>query len=184
MEALTERVSDAEIEIDGANAQIALKANQTAVDDLSERVSDAEIEIDGANAQIALKANSSTVDALGNRVSSAEIDIDGMNSEIVLKANKVYVDAEITSVKTLIADEIEAVKADIELAIADEIRTGAITCGGLAAVGSLSTSNATIGALTLGTNLISKTTIPIVTSFTQALGESAPTQQVTLLTVA
>lgn len=100
-----------------------------------------------------------------------------LGSRIDLKADKTYVE-------DLIADEIEAVKADIELAIADEIRTGAITCGGLAAVGSLSTSNATIGALRLGTDSISKKTIPVVTSFTQALGESAPTQEYTLLTVA
>jgi hypothetical protein len=115
--------------------------------------------------------------AVGENEASITATATKLGSRIDLKADKTYVE-------DLIADEIEAVKADIELAIADEIRTGAITCGGLAAVGSLSTSNATIGALRLGTDSISKKTIPVVTSFTQALGESAPTQNITLLTCA
>ena len=51
-------------------------------------MSQAEIDIDGANAAIALKASQTTVDALGNRVSQAEIDIDGANAAIALKVSK------------------------------------------------------------------------------------------------
>lgn len=87
-DALNNRVSSAEVEIDGINAKIALKANQTEVDNLTSRVSQAEIDIDGANAQIALKASQSTVDALGERVSQAEIDINGAEAQIALKVNK------------------------------------------------------------------------------------------------
>lgn len=87
-DALDNRVSSAEVEIDGTNAKIALKANQTEVDNLTSRVSQAEIDIDGANAQIALKASQSTVDALGERVSQAEIDINGAEAQIALKVNK------------------------------------------------------------------------------------------------
>ena len=90
---IEKRVSQAEIDIDGANAQIALKASQTDMDALGERVSQAEIDIDGANAAIALKASKTDVDALGERVSSAEINIDGANSQIALKASKTDVDA-------------------------------------------------------------------------------------------
>ena len=82
------RVSQAEIDIDGANAAIALKASQSVVDALGKRVSQAEIDIDGANAAIALKASQSVVDALGKRVSSAEINIDGANAQIELKVSK------------------------------------------------------------------------------------------------
>lgn len=67
---------------------ITLKASQSVVDALSTRVSQAEIDIDGANAAIALKASQKTVDALGERVSSAEINIDGANAAIELKVSK------------------------------------------------------------------------------------------------
>ena len=92
VDALGERVAQAEIDIDGANAQIALKASQSDLNAISSRVSQAEIDIDGANAQIVLKASQSSVDALGERVSQAEIDIDGAESKITLKANKTVVD--------------------------------------------------------------------------------------------
>ena len=85
---LGKRVSSAEVAIDGANAAIALKANQTTVDSLGTRVSAAEVAIDGANAAIALKANQTTVDSLGTRVSAAEVAIDGANAEIALKVSK------------------------------------------------------------------------------------------------
>lgn len=98
-----ERLSKAEISLDGVNAQIVLKADLETTDELARRVNAAEIEIDGANAQIVLKANSTTVDALGNRVSAAEVEIDGLNSEITLKADKVTIDAELTSIKKYFA---------------------------------------------------------------------------------
>ena len=182
---LTGRMSQAEIDIDGINAQILLKASREEVDALGTRLSQAEIEIDGANAEIILKASKTEVDNLGQRVSAAEIEIDGANSEIILKADKTYVDSQITTVKTLIAEEIEAVYTDVNYSIAESISTKALTVNGnVWASGTLTAVNMSAGSLTLGGDSISKTTIPIVTNFTQALGESAPTQQITLLTCA
>ena len=179
------RLSKAEIELDGINAQIVLKASRDEVDALGMRMSQAEIEIDGANAEIILKASKSEVDNLGKRVSAAEIEIDGANSEIILKADKTYVDSQITTVKTLIAEEIEAVYTDVNYSIAESISTKALTVNGnVWASGTLTAVNMSAGSLTLGGDSISKTTIPIVTNFTQALGESAPTQRITLLTCA
>lgn len=171
---LNNRLSKAEIELDGINAQIVLKASQEEVDDLGARMSAAEVEIDGANAQILLKASQTEVDDLGERVSSAEIEIDGMNSEITLKADKVYVDAQITEVKKLVAQEIDAAIADLDLSMSETIVTDYLTVK----------TKATISALALGGSNVSKTTLPIVTSITQALGESSPTKEYTLLTVA
>ena len=85
---LGNRVSSAEITINGLEARIDLKAEKTTVDDLGKRVSSAEVAIDGANAAIALKANQTTVDSLGTRVSAAEVAIDGANAEIALKVSK------------------------------------------------------------------------------------------------
>ena len=89
---LGERLSKAEITLDGVNAQIVLMASKEEVDDLGKRVSAAEIEIDGANAEINLKASQETVDELTSRVSSAEIAIDGANAAIDLKASQETVD--------------------------------------------------------------------------------------------
>lgn len=61
--------------------------NDTAMKDLEMRVTQAEIDIDGANAAIALKASELTVQALSQRLSQAEIDIDGANAAIDLKAS-------------------------------------------------------------------------------------------------
>ena len=70
------------------DGKINAKADSTVVDALGTRVGNAEIAIDGANAQIALKASQTTVDALGTRVSQAEIDIDGAEAAIALKVSK------------------------------------------------------------------------------------------------
>lgn len=86
------QINEALIRLDGAEAAILLKADQTAVSELGVRVSDAEIAIDGANAAIALKASQTTVDDLGERVSAAEIAIDGANSRINLKADMILLD--------------------------------------------------------------------------------------------
>lgn len=98
---LGNRVTSAEIAIDGANAAINLKADATVVDGLGTRISSAEVGIDGLNAKVDLKAEKTTVDDIGKRVSSAEIAIDGANSKITLKANKIDLDALITEVNGL-----------------------------------------------------------------------------------
>jgi hypothetical protein len=104
---LNNRLSKAEVEIDGINAQILLKASQEEVDDLGMRMSAAEVEIDGANAQILLKASHEEVDDLGRRVSSAEIEIDGINSEITLKADKIDLKGYVT------ASQFSALESDL-----------------------------------------------------------------------
>lgn len=67
---------------------ITLKADSTTVTEIGNRVSQTEISIDNANAQIALKASQNEVDALGNRVSSAESSIEVNAANIKLKVSK------------------------------------------------------------------------------------------------
>lgn len=104
---LTNRISNAEIRLDGIDATILLKADRELVNELETRVTSAEISIDGANANIALKADATIVDALGSRVSSAEIEIDGLNSEIELKADKITLNGYVK------ASEFSTLKADV-----------------------------------------------------------------------
>ena len=86
------RLSQAEIDIDAAEAAIALKASQETVSILEERTTSAEAAIDGLNASILLKADASTVTAQGERLTAAEADIDGANAAIALKASQTSVD--------------------------------------------------------------------------------------------
>lgn len=81
-----DRVSSAEINIDGANASIQLLTGVT--DNLTGRMSSAEIAIDGANAAIALKANQTTVDSLTGRVSTAESTLTVQAGQIESKVSK------------------------------------------------------------------------------------------------
>ena len=104
---------------------------------------------------------------VGENEASISTTATQLGSRIDLKADKTYVDE-------LVAEEIEAVVADVGLSISNNINTKQISVSGTAEVGSLK-----IGTMTVGT-----TTLPIVTEFTQALGESSPTTQITLLTVA
>lgn len=121
------QINEALIRLDGAEAAILLKADQTAVNELGVRVSDAEIAIDGANAAIELKASQTTVDDLGERVSAAEIAIDGANSLIALKADKIDLQGYVT-----IAD-LDAFKADISDLWADELRTSYVSADSVVA---------------------------------------------------
>lgn len=84
-----ERLNTVEVDLNGSDSSIGLIAK---VQQNTEEISSANVRIDGANAQISLKASKTEVDALGSRVSQAEIDIDGAQSQITLKANKTVVD--------------------------------------------------------------------------------------------
>lgn len=89
-----ERLSSAEITLNGADGQIGLVGRvETAEGDIKS----AEVKIDGLNSTISLKADATVTDALGERVSSAEVRIDGLNSEIELKADKITLDGYVTA---------------------------------------------------------------------------------------
>lgn len=144
------RVSNAEILIDGAEAKINLKANQSTVDDLTERLSDAEIAIDGAEAKIALKASQTVVDALGERMSAAEIEIDGAKSQIALKADLILLDGYVK------ASDFQTMWLEVmESAYIDSLNAGHIGCDSIGVNGTmscedLSAYSASLTSLSLG----------------------------------
>lgn len=94
---LNNRLSKAEIEIDGINAQILLKASQEEVTDLGMRMSAAGIDIRGDIANIKLLATQETVNDLGHDLSEAWIEINGLNSEIELKADRIELNGYVTA---------------------------------------------------------------------------------------
>lgn len=120
---LNNRLSKAEIEIDGINAQIILKASQEEVTDLGMRMSAAGIDIRGDIANIKLLATQETVNDLGEDLSEAWIEIDGLNSEIALKADKITLDGYVTT------STLNSKLSALENAIADEMYIGKFSCG-------------------------------------------------------
>lgn len=122
------RMSKAEIEIDGLNAQILLKASVEEVDDICEKLTKAGIEVRGDIANIKLMASQEVVDAVGERVSAAEIEIDGLASEITLKADKVTIDAELTSIKKYFAGSATVAKMVVTNLTANSMTFDGMKC--------------------------------------------------------
>lgn len=149
------QINEALIRLDGAEAAILLKADQTAVSELGVRVSDAEIAIDGANAAIALKASQTTVDELGERVSQAEIDIDGAKSQIALKADLILLNGYVK------ASEFETLWLEVmEGAYISSLNAGHIGCDSIGVNGTLACDDlaggsASLTELTLGGTSVS-----------------------------
>ena len=157
----------AKIIVDEANAHINLNAGE--INKLDNRVSTAEIDIDGINANILLKADVTITDELGRRVSSAELEIDGLNSQITLKADKIDLRGYVTM------QDYEAGIADLSAAFADSVSTEYLVASTYA------TFNCPIN---YQGDAVKKTTVPVVTEFTQASGQTAPTTDKTFLLTA
>lgn len=124
IDSLAGRMSTAEIEIDGINAQILLKASQEEVTDLGLRMSAAGINIRGDIATIEMLATQKTVDAMGERVSSAELEIDGINSTITLKADKIDLQGYVT------ASQLKTEFSNFESGISDSLYVSHLSAGG------------------------------------------------------
>jgi len=134
----------------------------------------ARIIVDEANANINL--NAGEINQLNGKMTQAGIEIDGLNSEITLKANKVYVDAQITTVKTLIADEIEAVYSDVNYSIAESVSTGALTVSGNGWVsGTMTASSTSTGSLRLNGNSIGMSSKTVLTGASLEVSSSGGT---------
>lgn len=139
-----ERLSSAEITLNGADGQIGLVGRvETAEGDIKS----AEVKIDGLNSSIILKADATVTDALGERVSSAEVKIDGLNSEIELKADKIALKGYVT------ADQLSAELADFKLTMNESVVTNFLGVN----------NKAVINSMTLDTKPISLESLDVAT---------------------
>ena len=77
--ALTTRVTQAEVDIDGLDAAITLKADATLVGTQGARLTTAEAEIDALQGQIVLKANNTDLTATDARVSTVETTLSALD---------------------------------------------------------------------------------------------------------
>lgn len=87
VEDVEKRVSSAEIAINAANSKILLLTENEEVNNLHHRVSSAEAAIDAANARIDLIVDGREITELADRVGSAEIRMNGLEGQITLKAS-------------------------------------------------------------------------------------------------
>ena len=111
--------------------------------------------IDGQNGVIESKVSKGDVASTINQTAQS----------VLISAEKIDLEGYVT------VDNLAASIADIGLTIGDTVVTEYLTI----------TSKATLAALALDGQNVSKTTLPIVTSFTQASGETAAIQNVTFL---
>lgn len=171
---------------DEANAHINLNAGE--INNLTGRMSQAEIDIDGLNASIVLKASQSTVDAIDGRVSQAEAELvvqsdaistkvskDGVISsinqtaeQITINASKINLDGYVT------ASQLEAEIADINLNFSNTVATD-----------TLEANSAIIGYMTYDDEYCtwkSKTVQTQIPSFTTATVTLANGNQIKVVT--
>jgi hypothetical protein len=74
--------------------------------DIQARLGSAEVDIDGLQAAVTLKADLTTVNSQGARITSAEADINALQGEVALKASNVdlsVTDARVTNVETTLS---------------------------------------------------------------------------------
>lgn len=170
------KIQLAEVRI--GQAEVDISAQQVEINSQGSRISNAEVRIDGAEAQIELKANQTTVDALGTRVSSAEVRIDGAEAEIELKVSKNGVIAAInltTEAATIQAEKInlngyvtakqlEAELENIELSFNERIYTNTLQANSVAT-----------GSFTLSGTNMSKLNKTFLTSSKISVGKATTT---------
>lgn len=176
---LGERVSAAEIRIDGVEAEITLKAAQAEVTALESRLSQAEIDIDGAEAAISLKAEQTTVDELGTRITTAELLIDGQNSKIEAKADLILLEG---YVKT--SDLETEVLTILEYAWANDLDVNSIVAGSVnteyLSSDSITTDSLRVGGYDLDANTMSMGSVVSASVFAPAAIDLSHSHAVTV----
>jgi hypothetical protein len=129
---------------------------------------------------LTLKASSDEVHAVVTKVASLEVSVSDNESKITaqadtiaLKANKTYVDSQITEVKKLIADEIDARKADLDWVNSIRVNSATMSVAVLDVRNSSSLGAASAVTLAVNNGLSAGTTITapaIAASMTMRVG--------------
>ena len=179
------------VELDAINATLALKAE---AEDVEKNFNSVEVVLDAMESELALKASTEDVNGQINEVNLTLNSHDGRitanaNNIIELNSQLVSVSGDLEVLGKTVTDEIEATKSDIswmegKIINANGINAKTITGTTIMAEGgSVSAALGSFGSLNIGGSSVSKSGLTVVSSFTQASGETAPTTNVTLLTV-
>ena len=185
-----DKFTQVSVELDAINATLALKAE---AEDVEKNFNSVEVKLDAMEGEIALKASTEDVNGQINEVNLTLNSHDGRitanaNNIIELNSQLVSVSGDLVVLGKTFTEQLEATKADISWLEGKVINTKTLNATTVSATGHLVgpdlgvTGEARLGSLVLGGSSVSKSSLTVVSSFTQASGETASTKNVTLLT--
>lgn len=185
-----DKFTQVSVELDAINATLALKAE---AEDVENNFNSVEVKLDAMAGEIALKASTEDVNGQINDVNLTLNSHDGRitanaNNIIELNSQLVSVSGDLEVLGKTFTEQLEATKADISWLEGKVINTKTLNATTVSATGHLVgpdlgvTGEARLGSLVLGGSSVSKSSLTVVSSFTQASGETASTKNVTLLT--
>lgn len=186
-----DKFTQVSVELDAINATLALKAE---AEDVEKNFNSVEVKLDAMEGEIALKASTEDVNGQIEEVNLTLNSHDGRitaNAENIIQLNSqlVSVSGDLEVLGKTFTEQLEATKADISWLEGKVINTKTLNATTVSATGHLVgpdlgvTGEARLGSLVLGGSSVSKSDLTVVSSFTQASGETAPTTNITLLTV-
>ena len=186
-----DKFTQVSVELDSINATLKLKAE---AEDVQKNFNSVEVVLDAMESEIALKASTEDVNGQINEVNLTLNSHDGRitaNAENIIQLNSqlVSVSGDLEVLGKTFTEQLEATKADISWLEGKVINTKTLNATTVSATGHLVgpdlgvTGEARLGSLVLGGSSVSKSDLTVVSSFTQASGETAPTTNITLLTV-
>ena len=185
-----DKFTQVSVELDAINAALKLKAE---AEDVEKNFNSVEVVLDAMKSEIALKASTEDVNGQINEVNLTLNSHDGRitanaNNIIELNSQLVSVSGDLEVLGKTFTDQLEATKADISWLQGKIINTNGInakTITGttiMAEGGSVSAALGSFDSLKVDGSSVSKSGLTVVSSFTQASGETASTKNVTLLT--
>lgn len=185
-----DKFTQVSVELDAINATLALKAE---AEDVENNFTSVEIKLDAMEGEIALKASTEDVNGQIEEVNLTLNSHDGRitaNAENIIQLNSqlVSVSGDLEVLGKTFTEQLEATKADISWLEGKVINTKTLNATTVSATGHLVgpdlgvTGEARLGSLVLGGSSVSKSSLTVVSSFTQASGKTASTKNVTLLT--
>ena len=185
-----DKFTQVSVELDAINATLALKAE---AEDVEKNFNSVEVKLDAMAGEIALKASTEDVNGQINDVNLTLNSHDGRitanaNNIIELNSQLVSVSGDLEVLGKTFTEQLEATKADISWLEGKVIKTTTLEATTVRATGHLVgpdlgvSGEARLGSLVLGGSSVSKSSLTVVSSFTQASGETASTKNVTLLT--
>ena len=186
-----DKFTQVSVELDAINATLALKAE---AEDVENNFNSVEVKLDAMAGEIALKASTEDVNGQINDVNLTLNSHDGRitaNASNIIQLNSqlVSVSGDLEVLGKTFTEQLEATKADISWLEGKVIKTTTLEATTVRATGHLVgpdlgvSGEARLGSLVLGGSSVSKSDLTVVSSFTQASGETAPTTNITLLTV-
>lgn len=185
-----DKFTQVSVELDAINATLKLKAE---AEDVEKNFNSVEVALDAMEGEIALKASTEDVNGQINEVNLTLNSHDGRitanaNNIIELNSQLVSVSGDLEVLGKTFTEQLEATKADISWLEGKVIKTTTLEATTVRATGHLVgpdlgvSGEARLGSLVLGGSSVSKSSLTVVSSFTQASGETASTKNVTLLT--